>query len=209
MLVGELAELQTGEPFRRADLTVEAEELGPAVGDAERPVDQREAGAANGSYIAVYDLSDRRCRQERRELEWAPSGPPMANTMGPPPQQTLRYIVWGGSVVLAGTAVFHAVGWPGVAAAANEAALSPFLSAAFKGLWLYASYHWLFVAVLAAVAVVHPSRLARIVLTLSAVLLAADAVLLLVATGPFIGEALLAVSISTYASGAFFLGPKP
>ena len=61
---------------------------------------------------------------------------------------------------------------------------------------------------LAAVAVAHPSRLAWIVLALSALLLATDIVLLLVAVGPFIGEALLAVSIVTYAAGAFLLRPE-
>ncbi len=101
------------------------------------------------------------------------------------------------------------IGWPGVAAAADEAGLSPFLSAAVKSLWLYASYYWLFIAVLTAVAVVHPSRLARIVLALSAALLAADVVLLWLAVGPFIGEALLAVSIVSYAAGAVFLNRKP
>ena len=35
------------------------------------------------------------------------------------------------------------------------------LSAVVEGLWVYASYQWLFVAVLATVAAAHPSRLAR------------------------------------------------
>ena len=116
--------------------------------------------------------------------------------------------MWAGSAVLTATAAFHATGWHGVAAAADEASLSPFLNAVVKGLWIYASYHWLFIAVIAAVAVAHPSRLARIVLALSALLLAADAILLLIAVGPFIGEALLAVSIAAYAAGAVFLTPK-
>ncbi|MCP3936593.1 MAG: hypothetical protein GY708_14600 [Actinomycetia bacterium] len=91
--------------------------------------------------------------------------------------------------MLAATAAFHATGWSDVAASVDEASLSPSMSAVVKGLWIYASYHWLFVAVLAAVAVAHPSRLARIVLALSALLLAAETVLLLIAVGPFIGEA--------------------
>lgn len=112
-------------------------------------------------------------------------------------RQTVKYLVWAGSAVLAATAAFHGTGWLGVAAAVDEATTSTFLRAIVKGLWIYASYHWLFVAVLAVVAVAHPSRLARIVLALSALLLAADAVLLLVTAGPFIGEALLAVSIAS------------
>ena len=79
------------------------------------------------------------------------------------------------------------------------------MSAVVKGLWIDASYHWLFVAMLAAVAIAHPSRLTRIVLVLAAVLLAADTVLLFIAVGPFIGEALLAVTIATYAVGAFLM----
>ena len=118
-----------------------------------------------------------------------------------------RYLVWAGSGVLAATAAYHATGWPGVAAAADESSLSPFMSAVVKGLWIYASYHWLFVAVLAAVAVAHPSPLARMVLALAALLLAADAVLLFVAVGPFIGQALLAVTTTTYAVGAFLMSP--
>ena len=119
-----------------------------------------------------------------------------------------KYVVWAGSTVLAATAAFHTTGWPDVKTAADEASLSPFMSAAIKALWIYASYHWLFVAMLAAVAVAHPSRLARIILALSSLLLAVDAILLFVAVGPFIGEALLAVSIAAYAAGAFFLNPK-
>ena len=129
--------------------------------------------------------------------------------MGLPPQQKARNLVWAGSAVLAVTAAFHTTGWRDVTAAADEAALSPFLNAIIKGLWIYASYHWLFVAVLAAVAAAHPSRLARIVLALSALVLTADIVLLLIAVGPFIGEVLLAVSIATYAAGAVFLRPPP
>ncbi len=53
-----------------------------------------------------------------------------------------------------------------------------------------------------------PSRLARIVLGLSALVLTADAILLLVAAGPFIGEALLVVSIATYTAGALLLKPE-
>ena len=125
-----------------------------------------------------------------------------------PEQRSTRYLVWAGSAVLAATAAFHATGWPGAAAAVDEATTNTFLRAIVKGLWIYASYHWLFVAVLAAVAVAHPSRLARIVLALSAVVLTADVILLLVAAGPFIGEALLAVSIATYAAGAFLMSPN-
>ncbi len=110
--------------------------------------------------------------------------------------------------MLAATAAFHTTGWPGAATAVDEATTNPFLRAIVKGLWIYASYHWLFIAVLAAVAVAHPSRLAQIVLVLSALVLAADAILLLVAAGPFIGEALLAVSVVDYAAGAFLLNPK-
>lgn len=122
--------------------------------------------------------------------------------------KTARYLVRAGSVVLAATASFHATGWSDVAAAADEASLSQSLGSIVKGLWVYASYHWLFVAVLAAVAVGHPSRLARIVLGLSALVLATDAVLLLIAVGPFIGEALLAVSIVAYAAGALLMKPE-
>lgn len=127
--------------------------------------------------------------------------------MRPSPRQTTKYLVWTGSAVLAATAAFHGTGWPGAAAAIDEATTSTFLRAIVKGLWVYASYHWLFIAVLAVVAVAHPSRLARIVLGLSALLLVADAILLLVVAGPFIGEALLAVSVATYAAGAFLLNP--
>ncbi len=127
--------------------------------------------------------------------------------MDQPSPKTTRYLVWAGSAVLTTTAAFHATGWRDVTEAADEAALSPFLSAIVKGLWIYASYHWLFVAVLAALAAAHPSRLARIVLGLSALVLTADTVLLLIAVGPFIGEALLAVSIATYGAGALSLRP--
>lgn len=120
-------------------------------------------------------------------------------------RQGARYVVWAGSLVLAGTAAFHGSGWSGVAAAVDEAGLSAFLAAVVKGLWLYASYHWLFVAILAALAVLYPSRLARLVLALSAALLAADAVLLMLSVGPFIGEALLAVAMVAFGFGSLML----
>lgn len=119
-----------------------------------------------------------------------------------------RYVVWLGSLVLTATAAFHGSAWPGVAAAVDEAHLSPYLVPVVKGLWLYASYHWLFVAILAAVAVRYPSRLARIVLGLAAALLAADLLLVLRSVGPFFGAALLAVSMLAYGSGSYLLTPE-
>lgn len=118
-----------------------------------------------------------------------------------------RIVVWVGCVVLAATAAFHASGWSGVAEAVDGSGLSAFMAAVVKGLWLYASYHWLFLALLAALAVGHPSRLARLVLALSAALLAVDALLLLVTIGPFVGEALLAFAAVCFAVGAARLRP--
>ncbi len=128
--------------------------------------------------------------------------------MSRPGSRTAQYLVWLGSAVLLATAAFHATGWSDVAAAADEAALSPFMSAAVKALWIYASYHWLFVAVLAAIAVAHASRLARIILAMSALLLAVDTVLLLIAVGPFIAEAMLAATIAAYSMGAYLMSPE-
>ncbi len=55
-----------------------------------------------------------------------------------PPPKTTRYFLWAGSAFLAVTGMFHGSEWPGVAAAADEASLSPLLSAIVKSLWIYA-----------------------------------------------------------------------
>ncbi len=121
----------------------------------------------------------------------------------------VQCVVWLGSLVLISTAMFHGSGWSGVAAAIDEAGVSADLATIVKALWLYPSYHWFFIAILAALAVLyHPSRLARLVLVLATALLLADVVLLLLSVGPFIGEALLAVSALAFVFGSLMLTPE-
>ncbi len=112
-----------------------------------------------------------------------------------------------GSVVLAATSAFHATGYAIVVRDTSAEGVSEFLQSAAKGLWLYASLHWLFIAVVAVVAAWLPSRLSRIVLALSSAVVAADAVLLLVFVGPFVGELLLAVAAVAHIVGAVLQKP--
>lgn len=113
-----------------------------------------------------------------------------------------RISTWTGSAVLAATAAFHSTGYTAIVRDASAPGVSELLQSAAKGLWWYASYHWLFVALVAVVAARFPSRLSRIVLVLAALLIAGDAVLLLVFVGPFLGEVLLAAVALAFALGA-------
>ncbi|MCP4201075.1 MAG: hypothetical protein GY769_03990 [bacterium] len=113
-----------------------------------------------------------------------------------------RGLVWLGSVVLAATAAFHGSGYVDVTSTVAESNIEGMLSGAIGGLWLYPSVHWLFIAVLAIVAVQVASRLTPWILGLAAVILAADAIVLLVHVGPFVGEAMLGAAALAYAGGA-------
>lgn len=121
----------------------------------------------------------------------------------------MRVTVWVGSAVLAATATFHATGYGEVRAAAAAADLPGWIGGAVGGLWLFATMHWLFIAALTVLAASYESRLTGLVLGLSAVVLIADIVLLLVHVGPFIGEVLLAISALAYAIGAIWSGSSP
>lgn len=109
-----------------------------------------------------------------------------------------KAIVWLGSSILIATALFHATGFSIAATASKSAALNEFMSAVLPGLWLFPSYHWFFVAIVAGIAATEPSRLARLTLWASALLLVVDVVLLFAFVGAFIGEALLALSAVCY-----------
>lgn len=113
-----------------------------------------------------------------------------------------KVLVWIGALVLAATAAFHGSGYREVTGAAAAAHLEGMLGRVIGGLWLYPSVHWLFLAVLAVVVASSRSRATAIVLRLIAVVLAVDAILLLVYAGPFIGEALLAFSSLVFAAGS-------
>jgi hypothetical protein len=106
-------------------------------------------------------------------------------------------------VILAGTAALHGSGYPEVEAAVAASDIEGVLSGAIGGLWLFASIHWLFLAVLAVVATTLASRATTCVLGLVVAVLAADIVLLLVHVGPFMGEVMLGAAALAYASGAW------
>lgn len=114
-----------------------------------------------------------------------------------------RRLVWLGSIVLAATAALHGSGYAEVQTAVAESNIDGVLSTAVGGLWLFASAHWLFLAILAVVTVSKATPLTRLVLGLIVAVLAVDIVLLLIHVGPFIGEALLGVAALAYAAGAW------
>ncbi|MFQ5524916.1 MAG: hypothetical protein ACE5GX_01515 [Thermoanaerobaculia bacterium] len=113
-----------------------------------------------------------------------------------------KRLVWVGSIVLAATAALHGSGYRDVTAAVAESNIEGMFSGAIGGLWLYASVHWLFIAVLAVVAVEIAAPATPWILGLAAAVLAVDIVVLLVYVGPFFGEAMLGSAFLAYVGGA-------
>lgn len=113
-----------------------------------------------------------------------------------------RGIVWTGSLILVVTGLFHGSGFGEVSQLVAQSDLEGTLAKAVPGLWLFASYHWIFIAVAATIATAFPSRLARLVLAASALVILADALVLLIFVGPFVGEALLAAAGVAFVLGA-------
>ena len=104
----------------------------------------------------------------------------------------LRYSVWFGSALLAFVALFHFSGFfaiptePGGGASFFEASLRP--------LWLFASLHWLLIAVICIFVIKSGHQHARLILLCCAATVLADAALLYFFIGPFIGSVILAVA---------------
>lgn len=113
-----------------------------------------------------------------------------------------RHWAWAGSVVLAAGALLHASGFTQVSEAAAASGLSAHLAGAFRGLWLYASSHWLVLAALAAVAVRLSPPASRVVLGFVAAILTADVVLMLTFVGPMAVELIPALAAVAYAVAA-------
>lgn len=113
-----------------------------------------------------------------------------------------RILIWLGSVILTVTAIFHQTGYSTVVRDTSAAGVTEFLRSVGQGLWLYATYHWLFIAALGVVVSLFPSRASVIVLLMSAAVVTGDALLLYAFVGPFIGELLLLVAALSYALGA-------
>jgi len=113
-----------------------------------------------------------------------------------------RLLALAGSLVLVTTALFHSTGYPGVTAAVERGEVTGQLAKIVGPLWLFPSYHWIFAALVGAMAARFPGTISRVLLGLTAGLLAADAIVILASVGPFLGEALLAVAALLFAAAA-------
>ena len=116
------------------------------------------------------------------------------------------YSVWVGSALLTITALFHLTGYFGIPAPQPGPGSATFFDAALRPLWLFASLHWLLTAAICVLVVKGEPRIARTILLSCAAILVADAILLYLFIGPFIGEAILVAAALPLAVGAYRSG---
>ncbi len=114
-----------------------------------------------------------------------------------------RWLIVAGSVILFGTALFHASGYNGVARAIEASGAKPFLVSAVKGLWLMFSAHLIILSLIIVAA--SRSSHARWLVLLCAVMPVADALLLLRFAGVFAGTILIAVAAMLFIAGGLLL----
>jgi len=97
-----------------------------------------------------------------------------------------------GSILLGATAAFHGSGYASVMKTASASDIDPQLKLILVPLWIFPTAHWIFIAIIALLAAFAPAG--RIILALCGAVIAADAAILYLNLGPFIGEAMLAAS---------------
>jgi hypothetical protein len=105
-----------------------------------------------------------------------------------------------GALTLAATAAFHATGYASVMKAASAGDLDPQIRMILGPLWIFPSAHWSFIAVVALLAAF--AAQGRLLLALCGAIIAADAIILYLNLGPFIGEAMLAASALLFLAAA-------
>jgi len=110
-----------------------------------------------------------------------------------------------GSLILAVTAAFHFTGHAGISEWVAEAGDQGFFAQAIPTIWLFPTVHWMAIAIgLAAGAWFRMAGL-RILLIACALLIAADAALIVYAVGPFVGSAMLLATALLYGFSAMRL----
>jgi len=114
-----------------------------------------------------------------------------------------RLLVIVASIILFGTALFHASGYPGVARAVEASGLKPVIIGAFKGLWLMFSSHLIVLGLVVLAASRSPSG--KRVILLCALIPVVDTALLLRLVGVFAGAVLLAIAALLLLTGGLLL----
>jgi len=103
-----------------------------------------------------------------------------------------QWLIITGSIILFGTALFHASGYGGVANAIAASAAQPFLVSAVKGLWLMFSSHLIILSLVFVVA--SRSASGKWVVLACTLMPAFDTLLLLHFVGIFPGSILIATA---------------
>lgn len=111
--------------------------------------------------------------------------------------------VWIGAVLLTITALFHFTGYFQIPTHRTDGGALSFLDASLRPLWLFASLHWLLTAAICVLVTKAEPRVARPILLACAAIVIADAVLLYLFIGPFIGEVILAAAAVLLMVGSF------
>jgi hypothetical protein len=119
--------------------------------------------------------------------------------------KSARWLIRAASVILFGTALFHASGYNSVAGAIEATSAKPFLAGAVKGLWLMFSIHLIVVSF--AVAVVSRSLQAKRFVLLCALFPVADTVILLIFVGVFAGTIMIAAAAILLIAGGLLFPP--
>ncbi len=118
-----------------------------------------------------------------------------------------RWLIVAGSVILFGTALFHASGYNGVANAIEASNARPFLASAVKGLWLMFSAHLIILSLIIVAA--SRSAHARPLVLLCALMPVFDTLLLLRFAGVFAGTILIAIASTLFIVGGCLLPRQP
>lgn len=118
------------------------------------------------------------------------------------------YAVWIGSALLTIGALFHLTGYVSIPSATPVDGLGKFFDAALRALWLFAGLHWLLIATVCILAAKSGGRFVRKILVCCAIIILADAALLLWFLGPFIGAAILAAAGTAFLVASFQISPE-
>ncbi len=136
-------------------------------------------------------------------LSWPPFLAPMYN----PAMKNARLFTSLGSLVLFGSALFHASGYIPLVRRIQSSAMQPPMDGILKASWLTFSVQFLALAVIAFLAR-DAERGGRMIL-LCAAFIALDAIILLYFLGPFIGLYLLSIVTVLFLIGGWLQTKQP
>ncbi len=114
-----------------------------------------------------------------------------------------------GSLILAVTAAFHFTGHADISTWVAETGDQGFFAQAIPTIWLFPTLHWMIIAIGLIIGVWFRMAGLRVLLIACALLVAADAALIVYAVGPFIGSAMLLGAALFYGFAATRLKVAP